>query len=88
MKNNIINAIDSVLIVLGVGVGLDTIESLLGIIILVIQILWILSKFAIRIYHNIKNKNYDDVDDALKDSIDELDTLKNNIKKGGGQNDK
>lgn len=82
MKNTLSNVIDSVLIVLGLSVGLETIESVLGIIILCIQIIWILSKLGIKIYKHIKDGNIEELDDDLKDGIDELKDFKDSIKKG------
>ena len=59
------NIVDSVLIALGVTFGLNEIESLLGIIILSVQILWIFVKVGIKICHNIKDKNTSGVVEAL-----------------------
>ena len=62
-------------------IGLSDIESLLGIIILCIQIVWIFVKIGIRIYDNVKNKNMNGVVDDIKDLHDELNNLKDDIDK-------
>lgn len=74
------NIVDSVLIALGVTFGLNEIESLLGIIILSVQILWIFVKVGIKIYHNIKDKNTSGVVDNIKDLHDELVDLQEDLK--------
>ena len=77
MNKNLSNVIDNVLLVFGFTYALSDIESILGIIILCIQIIWIFSKFFIRVYTKIKNKDYDSIDkdvedleNGLKDKID------------------
>lgn len=74
------NIVDSVLIALGVTFGLNEIESLLGIIILSVQILWIFVKVGIKIYHNIKDNNASGVADNIKDLHDELVDLQEDLK--------
>ena len=77
MNKNLNNAIDNVLLVFGFTYALSDIESILGIIILCIQIIWLFSKFFLRVYAKIKNKDYDsigkdveDLENGLKDKID------------------
>ena len=71
--------VDNVLIVCGLTVALADIQSVLGITILVVQLLWILAKTIIRIYHAIKEKNEKEVTDSLKDLSDDLTSLKNTL---------
>ena len=71
--------VDNVLIVCGLTVALADIQSVLGIIILITQILWILAKAIIRIYHAVKEKNEKEVTDSLKDLSDDLTGLKNTL---------
>lgn len=77
MNKNLNNVIDNVLLVFGFTYALSDIENILGIIILCIQIIWLFSKFFIRVYTKIKNKDYDsigkdveDLENGLKDKIE------------------
>lgn len=77
MKHVNLNVLEDVLIAGGVTISLTMIQTILGIIILSVQILLILWKAGKRIYLAIKNKKVDDVDDALEDAKGELESLKN-----------
>ena len=67
------DVIDTVLITLGGTAALANIEYVLGILILVIQIIWILFKFGFKLYTLIKNKkSIEDVDDVFEETIDGL----------------
>ena len=88
MNGKINNVVDSALIVLGVTFGLNEIESLLGIIILSVQILWIFVKVGIKIYHNIKDKNASGVVDNIKNLHDELVDLQEDLKDKEDKDDK
>lgn len=81
MSGKVSNTIDTMLITIGAMIGLSDIESLLGIIILCVQIVWIFVKIGIRIYDNVKNKNMNGVVDDIKDLHDELNNLKDDIDK-------
>ena len=76
MNKNVINTIDNVLIIMGVSIGLQEIESIIGIVLLCVQLLWILSKIIIKIYNNIKNNEYDQIPEDIKETIEELKDLK------------
>ena len=77
MKHVNLNVLEDVLIVGGTAISLSMIQTILGIIILSVQIILILWKAGLRIYKAIKNKKVDDVDDALEDAKGELESLKN-----------
>lgn len=68
----LVNILENVSIILGVTISVETIESILGIVILVFQIIWIVVKSGIAIYRKIKDKKYDEIDDEVKTGIDEL----------------
>ena len=78
MKHINLNVLEDVLIVGGTAISLSMIQTILGIIILSVQIILILWKAGLRIYKAIKNKKVDDVEDALKDAKGELESLKEN----------
>ena len=71
-----INVLENVSIVCGVAVSLPLIESILGIIILCVQIILILWKFGYKIYKLIKQKKYDEIQNTLEDAKGELENLK------------
>lgn len=76
MKHNVLNILEDVTIAGGVAIGISTIETILGIIILSVQILIILYKATMKIIELVKKKKYDEIDDALEDTKDQLDDLK------------
>ena len=84
--------VDNVLITIGLAFAISDIESILGIIILIVQLIWILSKAIVRIYHAIKEKNGKEVTDSLKDLSEDLTDLKktlpNETKKEGDDDGK
>lgn len=85
MNKNLTNAIDNVLLVFGFTYALNDIESILGIIILCIQIIWIFSKFFIKIYTKIKNKDFtldEDINDLKNETEDLLESTKEGEKHG------
>lgn len=55
--NNKTNIVDSVLITIGTLFGITEIESLMGVIVLCVQILWICIKCGIKVVEHIKNKD-------------------------------
>lgn len=75
------NIIDTTLIAIGTALGISQIESILGIIIISIQILWILFKLYYNVYKSIKNKKFERVKQEVDKAIDELE----NLKKEGGK---
>lgn len=83
--------VDNVLIAIGLAFAISDIESILGIIILIVQLVWILAKAVIRIYHAVKEKNEKEAMDSLKDLSEDLTDLKktlpNEMKKEGDDDD-
>ena len=84
--------VDNVLIAIGLAFAISDIESILGIIILIVQLVWILAKAIVRIYHAIKEKNGKEVTDSFKDLSEDLTDLKktlpNETKKEGDDDGK
>lgn len=66
------NIYDIGISVLGVSVGIETIYTTLGIILLILSIANILIKAAFKIYDVIKEKKYREIPDILDDTIEEL----------------
>ena len=63
MKFNAIDGVEDALILLGIAVSIDQIETIFGIVLLSIQILLLLTKGIIAIRKYLKNK---DLDGAIK----------------------
>ena len=76
MKHNVLNILEDVTIVGSVAIGISTIETILGIIILSVQLAIILYKGIRKIIELVKNKKYDEIDDALNETKDQLEDLK------------
>lgn len=69
--SNAKDIVDYNLIAMGTGVSIANIESVLGIIMLSIQGLWLGIKLVIKIIDYIKNrKNLSELDDKVEDLVD------------------
>ena len=73
-----LNIIEDGLIVFGVTIGLTQIQTILGIIILVFQILLIMTKGIIKIVDAIKKKNLEDVEKIVDETKQEIDDIRKN----------
>ena len=76
MKQFHINVLEDALIVGGVTISLSMIQTILGIIILSVQVVLILYKTGKTIYKAIKNKDPKAIEDALNGAKGELEDLK------------
>lgn len=80
MNKNISNVVDNVLLIFGFTYALNDIESILGITLLIIQLLWLFSKFFIKLYDKIKKKDFTgidkDIEDLEKDTTDLIESTK------------
>lgn len=78
------NTIDTLLLITGTATGLANIESILGVIILVVQLLWLVFKLVYKIIASIKNKtSLDLLDKEVEDIVEVIEESKNNINKQG-----
>lgn len=81
------NAIDGILITIGSAFGLAEIESLMGIIILCLQALWIIIKLIIYVYSKyaddgkISKEDIIDIVNKAEETTDELKKVKENVDK-------
>lgn len=73
------DAVDGGLMLFGLTVSLQDIQSVLSIIIIVIDILWLVGKFIIKFFRYIKDGKLDD--DELADLTNDIDNIKR-IKEG------
>ena len=60
------------------------IESILSIVILIMQTLYIVGyRIIYPIVKSVRNKKYDEIDDIIEDGIDDLEDLKDSMNKKG-----
>jgi len=85
MNKNISNVVDNVLLVFGFTFALNDIESILGITLLIIQLLWLFSKFFIKLYDKIKKKDFTGIDKDIKDLEKDTTDLIESTKKGSDE---
>lgn len=77
MKNNVLDVVEDASIVLGVTISLNTIYSILGIILLIFQIGLIVYKVIKSIVEHAKKKEYDKIGNDIEHGIDELQDVVN-----------
>lgn len=56
--------------------GLANLQDLLGIVVLILSILNILINLALRIYHKIKERKYNQIPTDINNAIDEINKIK------------
>ena len=71
----LLDKLENALVLVGSYIGLSQIESILGIVILSFQVVLVLYKMGYKLYEKIKNKKFDEVDDVIKEGVDELEDL-------------
>ena len=76
------NIIEDVLIASGITISLVDIQQVLSIILLVFNVCWILVKCSLKIYEHIKNKQHTEIANDIKETIDEMEDLKDKIDSG------
>ena len=81
MKNMMNDKLEYALIainsIIGLSLTIEDAKNILGIVILILQGLLIIFNVAKKIYKRIKNKEYDQIDDDLKEAIDDITKIKN-----------
>lgn len=75
------DAVDGGLMLFGLTISLQDIQSILSIIIIVIDILWLLGKFVIKFFRYIKDGRLDD--EELADLENDMNNIKNIKNKEG-----
>lgn len=72
--------IDVCLLTVGTATGLANIEHILGIIILVIQIAWLFTKFIVKVFNTLKNnESLDILDDDVGSVINSLKNVQSTL---------
>lgn len=80
MKENLNNTLSNTLSVITASWGISNIQDILGIIVLILSIMNILWNMIYKIYNNIKSKNYTEINDNIKNAIDEINDINLNSK--------
>lgn len=88
MDLKVYNMIENATIALGVVFGISNIESVLGIILLALQVGLILWKVGYKVYLRIKYKQLDKIQKDIEDAMNELEQIKNNQPKEEDENGK
>lgn len=70
----------SVLGAIGISVSVESLDSILNLVLLVISIVNIVVVLGLRIYNAVKNKNVDEVKKAVEEAKEDLDDIKRNDK--------
>lgn len=82
-----LNNFENALMVLNTYIGLQNIKDLMGVIILVFQFVLLLIKIILLVKEKIKNKKYNEIDDVVKDNLDELGDLLSRVDEYIGEED-
>ena len=88
MNFNTYEVVEDSLIIFGVALSISQLYTILGIVLLSVQITMIVVKSGIVVYKHIKNKNYKGAIDTLTDAKDKIQTLVDNHKNGDKQDSK
>ena len=75
MTKSINNIIDYSLISLGVVFSAQNIESIIGILLMCIQVVWLIAKMILKIKNHIKNKQFDKIDDTIEETIKDIEEV-------------
>lgn len=77
MKNSILSYVDYGLLAVGVTWGLENVESALGILILIIQLVWLLCKLGVKLYNYFKGIiTEDETAKSIEEITKELEELR------------
>ncbi len=77
MKSNVLDVVENTSIVLGVAISLNTIYSVLGIILLAFQIGLIVYKVIKSIVEHVKAKDYEKIEEDIEHGISEIQNVIN-----------
>lgn len=81
--------IDPILITLGGAYSLANLQSLLGIVLLIIQLLWILTKVVCKAIKTIKhNESLDEIDKDIEEAVEIIKALTEKENSNGNDTDK
>jgi len=88
MNTKVSNAVDSVLIVMGATIGFQDIESILGIILLCVDLVWIVVKGVLLVYSKLKKKDIDGAINDVNSTINSINGISTKLDSKEDKNDK
>ena len=71
--------IDTFMTTIGLTYGLAQIHEILGIVILVLNIGWMLTRLVYNIYIKVKNKDFKGIEEDVNKTLDDLSSIKDSI---------
>lgn len=71
--------IDTFMTTIGLTYGLAQIQEILGIVILVLNIAWMLTRLGYNIYIKFKNKDFKGIEEDVNKTLDDLSSIKDSI---------
>lgn len=80
MKQSIFKNVDMLLMGFSTSFALNDIESVLSIIILSINVIWVLTRLIIGIYDKVKNNKLSALSEDVKLALESLNSLKEEVK--------
>ena len=84
MNKTTVEVIEDVTIALGVAISIDQIKTVLGIVLLTLEIIWILYKGIKVIVKKVRNKDYEG---AIKNAKETIEEINSEVKKYGDRQD-
>lgn len=75
MKNNVLNVVENVTIALGVAISIETIYSIMGIVLLIFQIGMIIAKVIVAVRKHLKEKNYEEVKNEIECGVNNIESV-------------
>lgn len=88
MNNKVMDAVEYVTIASGLAISIDQIKTILGIVLLVVQILLISAKVIQKVIQYHKNKEYTKIESTLKDGYEDLKKIKEQVDKDSKEDGK
>ena len=79
MNMKLETTIDTFMTTIGLTYGLAQIHEILGIVILVLDICWMLTRLGLNIYTKIKNKDFKGIEEDVNKTLDDLSSIKDSI---------
>ena len=86
--SNTNDVVDGFLLAIGSAYSLANLEQTLGVVILIIQLIWLITKLAFKIYISIKTKELSTIiNDDVFEVVDIIDDIVDTVNSVGGDKD-
>lgn len=74
--------LEDIFIALGIAISIDQIKTILGIVLLCVEIIWIFIKCGVSIYKKIKQKRYSEIESDITELTDEINKVTDKLDNG------